>query len=98
MLRRLPVQLLAISFCLVASSKAELNFNRDIRPILSEYCFACHGPDKNARKADLRLDDVTSATAERDGFRAIVAGDVKASDAIRRILSDDPEEVMPPRK
>ncbi len=67
-------------------------FNRDIRPILSENCFACHGPDKNQRKADLRLDDRAQAVAKG----AIVAGNCDESEMIARIVSDDPKEVMPP--
>ncbi len=65
-------------------------YNRDIRPILSENCFACHGPDGNARKAELRLDDPAEAAA-------VLAGDGAAgSEVIRRILSEDPDERMPP--
>ncbi len=77
---------------------AKVTFNRDIRPILSENCLTCHGPDAKARKAKLRLDDEASATKERDGVRSVVAGDPKASDLIYRILTDDPDEVMPPPK
>lgn len=77
---------------------AELSFNRDIRPILSEYCYACHGFDKNTRKADLRLDTHEGATATLDGVRAIIPGNPEASEAIKRMLSEDPEEVMPPPK
>lgn len=73
---------------------AEIAFNRDIRPILSDACFACHGPDKHARQADLRLDD--RAAAIEHG--AIVAGDSGASSILERILSDDPDLVMPPPK
>mgnify|MGYP003484130832 CR=1 FL=1 len=73
-----------------------LDFNRDVRPILSENCFACHGFDEAAREADLRLDVAESALADRDGVPAIVAGDPDASEAWRRITSDDESEVMPP--
>ncbi|MBA3480781.1 MAG: DUF1553 domain-containing protein [Pirellulales bacterium] len=73
-----------------------LDFNRDVRPILSENCFACHGFDEAAREADLRLDVAESALADRDGVPAIVAGDPQASEAWRRITSDDESEVMPP--
>lgn len=77
---------------------AEISFNRDIRPILSDNCFACHGPDKRARKADRRLDTADGATAEIDGVRAIVPGDLAKSDLVARIESHDPDEVMPPPK
>lgn len=71
-------------------------FNRDIRPILSDKCFACHGFDRAARKADLRLDVEASATASREGRTPIVPGRPGQSEVIRRIQSTDPEEVMPP--
>lgn len=67
-------------------------FNRDIRPILSEYCFACHGPDSASRKADLRLDQADAAAMKK----AIIAGKPDESGVIERILSDDPDAVMPP--
>lgn len=67
-------------------------FNRDIRPILSDRCFACHGFDAKAREADLRLDVAEAAYADK----AIVPGKPEASEAWKRITSDDPDEVMPP--
>ena len=63
----------------------DLEFNRDIRPVLSEYCFACHGPDANHREADLRLDDREAAI----DFGAIVPGEPEASLLVERILSDE---------
>ena len=69
-----------------------VEFNRDIRPILRETCFRCHGPDSAARKADLRLDKREAAITSG----AITPGDPDASEIIARIVSDDPEEVMPP--
>ncbi len=77
---------------------AELSFNRDIRPILSDNCFTCHGPDKPARKGDRRLDTPEGATADVDGVRAIVPGDLAKSELIARIVSQDRDEVMPPPK
>ncbi|MGN6547667.1 MAG: DUF1549 domain-containing protein, partial [Aureliella sp.] len=71
-----------------------IDFNRDIRPILSENCFYCHGQDANKREADLRL-DVRAAAIEAG---AIVPGDAGASGIVERILSDDPEMQMPPPK
>lgn len=73
-----------------------IDFNRDIRPILSDNCFFCHGPDKSERKADLRLDTFAGATHEIDGFQAITPGDIENSELIFRILSTDPDELMPP--
>jgi len=75
-----------------ANDPAEIRFNEHIRPILSEHCFACHGPDTGSRKAELRLDTREGATA--DG--AIVPGNIKDSELIARITSDDPDVMMPP--
>ena len=77
-------------------SWAEINFNRDIKPILSENCYFCHGPDQNKRKAKLRLDNFKDATTAHDGVSAIVPNDPEKSELIYRIFSDDPDEVMPP--
>ncbi len=73
-----------------------IGFNREIRPILSQNCFACHGPDEHERKAGLRLDERESALAERDGARVIDLQNIDQSLLLERIFSEDPEEVMPP--
>jgi hypothetical protein len=74
-----------------------LDFNRDVRPILSDRCFACHGPDAAKRKAGLRLDTPEGAYgALREGGHAIVPGDLDASEMARRLRSTDQDEVMPP--
>jgi hypothetical protein len=73
-----------------------VQFNRDIRPILSNNCFKCHGPDANQRKAKLRLDDRENALIDRDGVSAIVSGKARDSEIVFRILSDDGEMLMPP--
>src|SRR5262245_14523999 len=80
----------------VQSAKAsdKLQYNRDIRPILAENCFACHGPDSAARKADLRLDR-RDAAIDRG---AIVPGNPDESELVSRIFSDEPTELMPPPK
>ena len=67
-------------------------YNRDVRPILFDNCLACHGPDSASRKADLRLDRREAAV----DMKSIAPGDPDASEMIRRIMSDDPEEQMPP--
>lgn len=73
------------------------DFNRDIRPILSHNCFACHGPDGHDRGGGLRLDDRESATSELDsGSRAIVPGRPDESELVARIHATDPDVVMPP--
>ena len=76
----------------------QVRFNRDVLPILAEHCYACHGLDKGARKADLRLDQREAATKDRDGTRAIVPGHPEESELWVRITSSDPETVMPPLK
>jgi hypothetical protein len=73
-------------------------FNRDIRPILSNNCFYCHGPDEKKRDGGRRLDTFEGATADVDGIRAIVPGKPDASDLMVRIASDDRDELMPPLK
>ena len=73
-----------------------IQFNRDIRPLLSDNCFGCHGPDQAQRQADLRLDVEGSAKRELDGVRPIVPGDLEASELYRRITSSDEDERMPP--
>ncbi len=72
------------------------SFNRDIRPILSDRCFTCHGPDEKRRKADLRLDTREGATVQLDGHYAIVPGDPKKSELVARIQTDDADDMMPP--
>lgn len=74
------------------SAANRIEFNRDVRPILSDNCFSCHGPDKSHREADLRLDQREEALAAK----AIVAGKSAESELIARILSKDPDEIMPP--
>ncbi|MEC9094364.1 MAG: PSD1 and planctomycete cytochrome C domain-containing protein [Planctomycetota bacterium] len=77
-------------------SQSPVDFNRDIRPILSNYCFACHGPDEKTRQADLRLDNEKSLKADRDGTRVVLARQPEKSELIHRVYSDDPDEQMPP--
>jgi hypothetical protein len=77
----------------------KVQFGRDVLPILSAHCFTCHGPDEKTRKAGLRLDLGETATKKlKSGSRAVVPGDVKNSELIARIFSDNPDERMPPAK
>ncbi|MFP6885965.1 MAG: c-type cytochrome domain-containing protein, partial [Opitutales bacterium] len=91
-----PLILVAFPWYLVADDG--ILFNRDVRPILADNCFACHGRDAKKRKAKLRLDQSEGALAERDGVRAIVPGNLEQSELWARILSKDKDEVMPPPK
>ena len=95
--RRLVYQYSAFALALAVLPAAHaadtpLEYNRDIRPILSENCFACHGPDSASRKANLRLDKREAAIEAK----AIIAGDADSSELIARVFSTDAEEVMPP--
>jgi hypothetical protein len=85
-----------LTFLLAVSAQAVVDFNRDVRPILSRKCFFCHGPDSHERKADLRLDEEAPAKATRKGVTAIVPGDPDASALMQRVLETDPDEIMPP--
>ncbi len=106
-LPRFAFQCLAVCFCAMvpcvqATTAGEWNtpdgvqFNRDVRPIFSDKCFACHGPDSNARQTDLRLDKEAGAMADLGGLRAIVPGDLDASALYHRVATSDPDERMPP--
>jgi hypothetical protein len=82
-----------------ATCSAEpIDFSRQIRPILSENCIACHGPDDKGRKGKLRLDDEQDAKRDRKGDFVILPGKPEQSELIKRIESDDPDDVMPPPK
>ena len=84
-------------FALPALAADVPDFTREVRPILSRYCFKCHGPDDKARKAELRLDGREFALAAAEsGERAVVPGKPDESELVKRIFSHDAEEVMPP--
>ncbi len=89
-----PQVWLAVSLAPALAATNQIRFNRDIRPILSENCYACHGPDKNQRKAKLRL-DVRDVAVERE---AIVPGNPDQSKLVEHVFSADPDEIMPPPK
>lgn len=103
--RSLPVRLLcgtALLSLLAAAplpaAAKKLDFNRDVRPILAEHCFACHGPDEKKREADLRLDTRAGLFSEIDDIFPVVPSRPEQSEVILRITSKDPDEVMPPPK
>ena len=100
MTRRPPKTLTAVLGATLATAgigaATPPDFNRDIRPLLSDRCFACHGFDAKAREADLRLDTPDGAFAQRDDGPAIVPGKPDQSLAWQRITATNPDEVMPP--
>jgi mono/diheme cytochrome c family protein len=89
---RAVVFLLLAMSAAIGATAAEVSFNHNIRPILSGNCFDCHGPDSDARKADLRLDSFAGATAEG----AIVPRKPDASEILKRLTASDPDDRMPP--
>ena len=86
-----------LSVSLPAAEAGHVDFNFQIRPLLSDRCFKCHGPDEKARKKKLRLDTREGMfKALDDGFAVVKPGDTNHSELVRRIFSTDPEEAMPP--
>lgn len=82
---------------LVAQSKADpVNFDRQIRPLLSDRCFVCHGPDEGSREGDLRLDSIKAMTADRGGYAVVVPGHPEKSEMIARLRAEDIDDRMPP--
>src|SRR6516162_6831510 len=77
-------------------AKARVDFNRDIRPILSDVCFQCHGPDKNQRKADLRLDVQEDVYKDRGGYALVKPGKLDDSEPYARLVDADEKQRMPP--
>jgi mono/diheme cytochrome c family protein len=100
---RLTVALVCCGWLMVAASAlaadapTKIDYSRQVRPILSGRCFQCHGPDAEARQADLRLDEQVAATGELpSGARAIAPGDLSASALLDRVTTADPDQAMPP--
>jgi hypothetical protein len=81
-----------------SAASAPVSFSRDILPMLSDNCFHCHGPDEKNRKADLRLDTREGALEPHEGTAAVRPGHPASSELVARILSKDPDEIMPPPK
>src|SRR5258707_7982360 len=92
--------LLFVFFCLTSQpAVAQVEFNRDVRPILSSNCFLCHGPDKAARKGELRLDIDQWVFDDRgEGLRVIVPRKPAESELYKRMGTHDPSKKMPPAK
>ncbi len=99
----LPLKISLLLFLLGTAALApaaegdRISFNRDVRPILSDHCFACHGFDEKERKADLRLDIPEGAFATfENGVRPIVPGEIEASEVWWRVIAEDEDDLMPP--
>ncbi len=89
----------ALAGCAFVAGTAwgSIDFNRDVRPILSDNCYKCHGPDEEYREADLRLDTQAGALSDLgEGIFAIVPGDPEASEVMWRVGAEDEEDLMPP--
>lgn len=100
MMQRLATAAVVLAWCggsVLAQSKT-IEFNRDIRPILSNHCFVCHGPDNNLRKGDLRLDQEAGLYVDRDGHRILVPGKPRESELYQRVVSTEKAKRMPPAK
>jgi len=94
---RVPAVSIAFSAAMLAASAGRLvEYNRDVRPILSDKCFACHGPDAAAKKIPFRLDREAAEKADLGGHRAIAEGDASASTLVQRITAEKPALRMPP--
>ena len=100
MARRVRPFLLISALVLAGPAMADdrVEFNRDIRPILSDNCFTCHGPDNNLRKAKLRLDEEKDSPGAHGAASVLVAGKPDESELFKRLITSDPDEVMPPKK
>ena len=89
--------LLVGSLTLPLCAEEKIDFNRQIRPLLSNRCFACHGPDEEKREADLRLDTREGALMDLGGYAAITSGKAEESELFHRItLAADHDDLMPP--
>src|SRR5438046_2702563 len=92
LLRRWYSLVVLLALSPAGRSDSPVHFSRDVLPVLSANCFQCHGPDERARKAKLRLDT-------QDGVRRVVTpGKPEESELVRRVLSTDKDDVMPPRR
>lgn len=94
---RVGMPLVCVLAWLACSAAGEVpDFNREVQPILAKHCFACHGPDENAREAGLRLDTQQGSREDFGGYQPIEPGSVETSEVFARITSDDEDLRMPP--
>src|SRR5713226_8120173 len=92
----LGIGVLAVTLAPALLTAQEVEFNRDIRPIFSDKCYTCHGPDKANRKSKLRFDTEAGAKQDLGGHFAIVPGDPDKSEMVRRITAGNKALRMPP--
>src|ERR1700750_3179417 len=90
-----PIRIIVLSALAVVAFGQEVSFDRDIRPIMSDTCFRCHGPDISSRMANMRLDLREEALKPRKNGTPIVPGDPQQSEIVQRIFAKD-ARVMPP--
>jgi len=95
-LPQFAIAVIALAGLAGRATAANVNFSRDVLPILSDNCFFCHGPAESGRKADLRLDTQEGAFRVKKGVAVIKPGAPEASELIKRLFTGDPEELMPP--
>ena len=95
-IRRFSIITLVVLFGLPSLLWSAIDFNSEVRPVLSNNCFFCHGPDGHERKADLRLDTEEGAIRDLGGYAALVPGSLEKSEMWARIISPDSDDVMPP--
>ena len=92
------LSLLTGGFLAFMPSLFSVDYEKQIRPILEANCIDCHGPDKKQRKAKLRLDLLEGATKDLGGYQAIMPGKPDQSELIARLVTDDEDDLMPPKK
>ncbi|MEQ1853563.1 MAG: PSD1 and planctomycete cytochrome C domain-containing protein, partial [Chthoniobacteraceae bacterium] len=97
-LKSILVGVIALAVPQFAQAAEKVSFNRDIRPILSDICFTCHGPDEKARKGELRLDIKEAALKGGESGPAIVPGKPEESEVYKRLVTHDADDFMPPKK
>src|SRR5215213_1045143 len=90
--------LVSLVLALPLLAEEPISFNRDVRPILSDSCFKCHGPDERERKGGLRLDLPDAASTGGDSGAAFVPGKPDESELVKRLHPADPDDLMPPKK
>ena len=96
-MRKHICRIVAVAFALTtAASRAEIDFSREILPLFSDKCFQCHGPDPKARQSGLRLDEEKNVKMDRDGYAVVVPGASSRSELMKRLLTEDSDEKMPP--